>query len=66
MGRDFFNPVWPIVHTYPVKTVTENGFFSKPLSRVDIFENAVFLFTYKRTKTKVLEYDDVIHHILLA
>ena len=27
LKRIFFNPVWPIVHAYPVKTVTENGSF---------------------------------------
>ena len=26
---DFFPPVWPIVHTYPVKTVTENALYRK-------------------------------------
>ena len=40
--------------------------FSKTLSRVEIFENAGFSFTFGRTKREVLEYDDVIHHILLA
>ena len=40
--------------------------FSKTLSRVEIFENAGFSFTFGRTKPEVFEYDDVIHHILLA
>ena len=34
--------------------------FSKPLSRVEVFENAVFLFACGRMKTKVFENDDVI------
>ena len=40
--------------------------FSKTLSRVEIFENAGFSFRFGRTKPEVFEYDDVIHHILLA
>ena len=28
---DFFPPVWPTVHTFPVKTVTENTSFQKHL-----------------------------------
>ena len=31
-----------------------------------IFENAGFSFTCGRTKTEVFEYDDVVHHTLLA
>ena len=34
--------------------------FSKTLSRVEVFENAVFVFTCGRAKTKVFENDDVI------
>ena len=34
--------------------------FSKTLSRVEVFENAVFVFTCGRVKTKVFENDDVI------
>ena len=33
--------------------------FSKTLSRVDFFENAVFMFTCGRAKTEVFENDDV-------
>ena len=33
---------------------------------MEIFENAGFSFTYGRTKTEVFEYDDVVHHTLLA
>jgi hypothetical protein len=33
--------------------------FSKTLSRVEVFENAVFEFTRGRAKTKVFENDDV-------
>ena len=38
--------------------------FSKTLYRVEMFENACFLFTCGGTKTKVFEFDDVIHRIL--
>ena len=40
--------------------------FSRTLPRVEIFENAGFLFPCGRTKTEVFECDDVIHHTLLA
>ena len=40
--------------------------FSKMLSRVETFENACFLFTCGRTKTKVFEFDDVIHRIYIV
>ena len=40
--------------------------FSKTLSREEIIENACFLFTCGWTKTKVFEFDDVIHRILPA
>ena len=40
--------------------------FSKTLSREEIFENACFLFTCGQTKTKIFEFDDIIHRILLA
>ena len=43
---------------YPVKTVTENAFFSNTLCRVKSFENAGFLFTCGLTETEVFEYDD--------
>ena len=46
--------------------VTENVIFSQTFSRLKIFENAGFSFTCARTKTEVFEYDDVIHHLLLA
>ena len=35
-------------------------------SRMEIFKNAGFSFTCGRTKTEVLENDDIMHHILLA
>ena len=28
-NEDLFAPVWPTVHTFPVKTVTENASFQK-------------------------------------
>ena len=46
----------------------KNGYrkriFSKTISRVEIFENAGFLFRRERTKREIFEYDDVIHHIV--
>ena len=39
---------------------------SKTLSREEIFENACFLFTCGWTKTKVFEFDDVIHRIYIV
>ena len=49
---------------------SENGhrkrIFSKGLFRVEISEYAGFLFTCRRAKTEFFEYDDVIHHTLLA
>ena len=35
-------------------------------SRLEIFKNAGFSFTCRRTKTEVFEYDDVMHHIWQA
>ena len=60
----FFPPISPTVHLYSVKTITELHIFSETLSKVKIFENAGHSFTCGRTKTEVLEYDDVMHHIL--
>ena len=40
--RRFFSTVWPTVHTYPVKTVTENASFQKRFFKVEIPENGVF------------------------
>ena len=52
------------VHTYLVKTVTENATFQKRSSDFpEIFENAGFSFSCGRTKTEVFEYDDVKYHI---
>ena len=39
---------------------------SKTLSSVEILEKAGLSFTCWRVKTEVFQYDDVIHHILLA
>ena len=36
--------------------------FPKMVARVSFFENASLSFSCERTKTKVFEYDDVIHH----
>ena len=64
--RLFFPPISPTNHLYSVKTITELRIFSKTLSRMKIFENAGHSFTCGRTKTEVFEYDDVMHHLLLA
>ena len=55
----FFSPVWPAVRTYLVKMVTKNASFQK------LTPFTGFSFTYWRSKTEVVDYDDVIHHILL-
>ena len=61
---------FPSVLTYRPHVSVKNGhrkrIFSKKLSRGKIFENAGFLFACGQTKPEVFEYDDVIHHILLA
>ena len=51
----FFCPVWPTIHTYPVKNGHRKRIFSKTLSRLEIFENAGFSFTCGRTKMEVFE-----------
>ena len=49
------------------ENVTENASFQKRSSEwVKIFENGGHSFTCGRTKTEVFEYDNVIHHLLLA
>ena len=52
---------------FGLPSTRENGnrkrIFSKTFSRVGIFENAGFSFTFGRTKKEVFEYDDVIPHI---
>ena len=68
----FFSPVWPTVHTFPVKMVTENAYyFSKTLkktlqSAVKVSDSACFSLGCGRTKMEVFEYDDIIHHLLLV
>ena len=61
MKRRFFSSVACHPHVSG-----ENGHrkpvFSKTLSRVEIFENAGFSTTCRRTKTEVFQYGDVIHH----
>ena len=61
MKRRFFSSVACLPHVSG-----ENGdqkpLFSKTLSKVEIFENAGFSTTCRRTKTEVFQYDDVIHH----
>ena len=48
----FFSPIWPTVHTYAVKTVTENPSFQKTLFRVAIFKNAGYSFACGRRKRR--------------
>ena len=65
--RHIFFPVCPTVHTYVFgENCHRKCIFSKTFSRVEIFEKAGFSFTCGRTKTEVFQYDDVIHHVLLA
>ena len=49
-------PVWPTVHTYPVKIVTER-ISSTTLLEEEVFENAVLLYSYGWMKTEVFEND---------
>ena len=64
---DIFFPVCPTVHTYVFgENCHRKCIFSKTFSRVEIFKKAGFSFTCGRTKTEVFQYDDVIHHVLLA
>lgn len=56
--RIFFSSVGPFVQTYPAKTVTKN-ILSKTLFRVEIFKNAILLYSYGRMKTEVFENDYV-------
>ena len=53
------SPIWPTVHTYLVKTVTEKRIFSKALLWVEIFEKAILLHSCGWMKT-VFENDYVI------
>ena len=55
----FCVPVWRTVHSYPVKTVTENATFQNSLSREKIFENAVSLYLCGWMKTELFENDYV-------
>ena len=55
----FYVPVWRTVHSYPVKTVTENATFQNSLSREKIFENTVLLYLFEWMKTEVFENDYV-------
>ena len=60
--RYFFFLVWPTIFTYQVKTVTENASFQKRSSEWRFLKT---LATRLRLDG-VFEYDDAIHHILLA
>ena len=57
--RNFFLTDWPSVHTYPVKTIAGKQNFSKTLSRVEMFENAVFVFSCEHLTTELFYNDDV-------
>ena len=60
--RKIFSPSWPTVHTCtrdPVKTVPEKRWCSMTLSRVEIFENTVLLYSCTWMETKVFESDYV-------
>ena len=51
---DFFSD---LAYTYPVKTVIGNASFQKTLSKVEVFENAVLLYSSWCMKTEVFEND---------
>ena len=54
----FFYPFWVSVHT-ETAFQSPKRIFSKTLSRVDLFDNAVFLLSCGRVKTKLFENADV-------
>ena len=47
----FLYPVWPVFHMYPGESCHRKSIFSKTSSRVEIFENAVLLHSYRWMKT---------------
>ena len=51
---DFFSD---LAYTYPVKRVIGNASFQKTLSKVEVFENAVLLYSSWCMKTEVFEND---------
>ena len=64
--RIFYSPVWPTINTYLVKTVTQNASFQKRSPEWRFLKTLASRLRFGRTKPAVFEYDDVIHHILLA
>ena len=53
MKTEIFSPVWPSVHTYPVKTGYQKRIISKTLSSVEMFDRLAVLVW--KDKTKVVE-----------
>ena len=50
-----FPMVWPTVHAYPVEMVTKNASFQKRSAPMEIFENAVLLYSSGWIKREVFE-----------
>lgn len=70
----FFPPVWPIVNTYQVKTVTENGCFQKRSQEWRYLETPAFLlradgrkrrFSIAMTYRVTYERDAIVFNIVL-
>ena len=59
-----FSPVWPIVHSYPVTTVTEKASFQNAFQSGDFWLRLilVYVWTDENGGFRIL-YHDVIHHI---
>ena len=43
----FFSPIWSTAHTYPVKTVTENGSFKNAPQSEDFRKRRLFVYVWK-------------------
>ena len=62
----FFSAVWPTVDMYSTETVTEDASLLKGSPEWNFLKTLVSPFTCARTKTNVFEYNDAMHHLLLA
>ena len=47
LTTDFFSPIWSTAHTYPVKTVTENGSFKNAPQSEDFRKRRLFVYVWK-------------------
>ena len=61
-----FSPVWPTVHTYPVKVVTKNASFQKRSPAWRFLERPASRLCVDGRKAKVSNAMMSSHHILLA